>query len=91
MLCTADNGDQDCHLGPDLLKAVKCNDVKAVSFWVLHGADVNCSDSDNNTALHHAVIVNSDQIIRLLLSTHRCNVNIFKLLIKIIKFLSNNE
>ncbi|EFO23950.1 hypothetical protein LOAG_04532 [Loa loa] len=68
------NGDEDCHLGPDLLKAVKCNDVEAVSFLVLQGADVNCSDSDNNTALHHAVVVNSDQIIRLLLSTHRCNL-----------------
>ncbi|CAG9537077.1 unnamed protein product [Cercopithifilaria johnstoni] len=68
------NGDGDCYLGPDLLKAIKCNDVKTVSFLVLCGADVNCSDSDNNTALHHAVIVNSDQIVRLLLSTHRCNL-----------------
>lgn len=85
MLHIADHGNEDCYLGLDLLKAVKCNDIKAVSFLVLHGADVNCCDSDNNTALHHAVIVNSDQIIRLLLSTHRCNVNIFKVIISIIK------
>ncbi|KAK6112710.1 Ankyrin repeats (3 copies) family protein [Brugia pahangi] len=70
----SDNGNENCHLGPDLLKAVKCNDIEAVSFLVLHGADVNCFDSDKNTALHHAVVVNSDQIIRLLLSTHRCNL-----------------
>uniref|UniRef100_A0AAF5Q6Q2 Uncharacterized protein n=1 Tax=Wuchereria bancrofti TaxID=6293 RepID=A0AAF5Q6Q2_WUCBA len=70
----SDNGNEDCHLGPDLLKAVKCNDIEAVSFLVFHGADVNCYDSDKNTVLHHAVVVNSDQIIRLLLSTHRCNL-----------------
>ncbi|OZC10869.1 hypothetical protein X798_02013 [Onchocerca flexuosa] len=68
------DNDTYCHLGPDLLKAIKCNDIKSVSFLVRHGADVNCSDSDNNTALHHAVIVNNDQIIRLLLNTHRCNL-----------------
>uniref|UniRef100_A0A1I8EDY3 ANK_REP_REGION domain-containing protein n=1 Tax=Wuchereria bancrofti TaxID=6293 RepID=A0A1I8EDY3_WUCBA len=51
-----DNGNEDCHLGPHLLKAVKCNDIEAVSFLMLHGADVNYSDSDKNTALHHAVL-----------------------------------
>ncbi|KAL3989604.1 Ankyrin repeats (3 copies) family protein [Acanthocheilonema viteae] len=74
------NGNGDYYLGSDLLKAIKCNDIKGVSFLVLHGADVNCSDSDNNTALHHAVIVNNDQIIRLLLSTHRCNLRAVNIL-----------
>lgn len=88
MLSITDN-DTYYHLGPDLLKAIKCNDIKSVSFLVRHGADVNCSDSDNNTALHHAVIVNNDQIIRLLLNTHRCNVNILMSIIKIVQIFSN--
>ncbi|VDK66643.1 unnamed protein product [Onchocerca ochengi] len=74
------DNDTYYHLGPDLLKAIKCNDIKSVSFLVRHGADVNCSDSDNNTALHHAVIVNNDQIIRLLLNTHRCNLRAINIL-----------
>uniref|UniRef100_A0A0R3RW21 Neurogenic locus Notch protein n=1 Tax=Elaeophora elaphi TaxID=1147741 RepID=A0A0R3RW21_9BILA len=68
------NNGNGNDLDQDLLEAVKRNDIQAVSFLVLNGADVNCSDLDNNTPLHHAVIVNNDQIIRLLLNTHRCNL-----------------
>lgn len=80
------SGGADHYLGPDLLKAVKCSDVKAVSFLVLHGADVNCSDSVGNTALHHSVMVNNDQIIRLLLGSRRCNVSFNLFLCKLGKF-----
>lgn len=72
----ANNGYENRHLGPDLLGAVICSDVERVSFLLLHGANVNYSDSDGNTTLHHAVVINSEQIIRLLLNTHRCNVSI---------------
>jgi ankyrin repeat protein len=57
-----------------LLNAVKRNNFNAAILLLSHGANVHAVDLSGNTALHHAIMARSPQMVKLLL-LFRANPN----------------